>query len=318
MNPSESKSPGRALLPDPLVSICIPAYNAERYLPETLESIRTQTYSNWELIVTEDGSRDRTEKIVDTFASTVSQSVRYSRHDPNRGLPATRNAGIAENQGKLIALLDSDDLWLPDHLTHLVAMFNQTGAGIVHSGSEIFDSATNQTISLRAPTPKQVADFPCSLFEGHYVIQPASVLMTRETWKRVSGFDPEFRYVEDREMWLRCARAGVLFTFSGRNTCRYRRHSGTLSRHAAEMAEASARVFQKHLDWDQIPLDLRIHYASKAWTSAGLLRQRASPMLAADHFKRACSIQWSWQAWLRARICIVLAYFRAPGHLSPK
>ena len=81
----------------PRVSICIPAFKAEAYLAETLASVRAQTFANWELIVTEDGSRDRTEAIVAAFAATVPQPVRYMRHEPNRGLPATRNAGI-ENE----------------------------------------------------------------------------------------------------------------------------------------------------------------------------------------------------------------------------
>ena len=76
----------------PLISICIPAFRAERFLAETLASVRAQTFTDWELIVTEDGSRDRTEEIVRAFAASVAQPVRYTRHDPNRGLPAIGNA----------------------------------------------------------------------------------------------------------------------------------------------------------------------------------------------------------------------------------
>ena len=94
----------------PLISICIPAFKAERYLAETLESVRGQSFKDWELIVTEDGSRDGTEAIVGGFAGTVPQPVTYQRHDLNRGLPATRNTGIASARGTWIALLDSDDL----------------------------------------------------------------------------------------------------------------------------------------------------------------------------------------------------------------
>ena len=75
---------------NPTVSICIPAYHAERYLPETLKSVREQSFREWELIVIEDGSQDGTEEIVRQFAGEVSQNVTFQRHMQNRGLPATR------------------------------------------------------------------------------------------------------------------------------------------------------------------------------------------------------------------------------------
>src|ERR1039457_4756626 len=97
----------------PLVSICIPAYNAERFIPETLASVRAQTYKNWEVIVTEDGTKDSTEELLATFAKPVPQPVIYNRHEINRGLPHTRNTGIGAARGQWIAFLDADDFWEP-------------------------------------------------------------------------------------------------------------------------------------------------------------------------------------------------------------
>jgi glycosyltransferase involved in cell wall biosynthesis len=194
---------------DPLISICIPAYKAERFLSETLESVRAQTFTDWEMIVTEDGSRDRTEAIVAAFAATVSQRVRYLRHDPNRGLPATRNAGISAAESAWIAFLDSDDLWTPDHLAIGHATATKTGADFIHAGSVLFDSDNGRDLEIRAPGPDLCQSLPLSLFDARYVIQPSSVLMQRALWERAGKFDPAFRYVEDRDMWLRCARAGA-------------------------------------------------------------------------------------------------------------
>ena len=78
-----------------MISICIPAYKAAAFLPQALESIRTQTHGDGELIVIEDGSDDGTRALVENFAADVSQSVRYLRHEENRGLSATRNTGFA-------------------------------------------------------------------------------------------------------------------------------------------------------------------------------------------------------------------------------
>src|SRR5688500_1011009 len=100
----------------PRISICIPAYKAERYFEATLASVRAQTFSDWELIVVEDGSRDRTEEIVQDFGRQGQQPVRYFRHDQNQGLSATRNTGFAQARADVLALLDADDLWRPEHL----------------------------------------------------------------------------------------------------------------------------------------------------------------------------------------------------------
>ena len=265
-----------------MVSICIPAYNARTYLPQALESVRAQTFSDWELIVTEDGSDDGTEGLVLEFAKSVSQPVRFHRHEKNKGLPATRNSGISEARGDYIALLDADDYWAAEHLADLMAKRAETGADVVHSGSILFDSDSGQTLEIRAPTADVIHDFPRSLFVADYIIQPASVVLSKELWTRVGGFDESFRYVEDREMWLRCARAGARFVFTGRNTCYYRRHASALSTHAAEMAIAGARVFEQHLDWTEIPEELRVRCAVETWVAGARILQRADPRRASE------------------------------------
>ncbi len=273
------------------VSICIPAYNAEKYLPAALESVRCQTFTDWELIVTEDGSRDGTEQIVNEFAARVPQPVRYLRNEINQGLPATRNSGISASRSDLIALLDADDIWEPDHLQVTIERITSTGADLAHGGSVLFDSDTGREIEVRAPSAETIAAFPLSLFEGDYIIQPSSAVMRKSLWERSGGFDPSFRYVEDREMWLRCARVGGRFVYTGKNTCRYRKHSEALSSHADEMAVACARVFDKHLTWNLIPQDVRIDYASGAWVAAARIVQRAHPMEASEYLYNAWRIQ---------------------------
>jgi glycosyltransferase involved in cell wall biosynthesis len=265
----------------------MPAYNAEKYLPAALESVRAQRFTDWELIVTEDGSRDSTENIVLEFARTVSQPVRYDRHQQNLGLPATRNTGIASARGEWIALLDSDDVWTTGHLESIAALIPGTPAELIHAGSILFDSDTGRELEVRAPTPQMISEFPRSLFNGAYTIQPSSVVMKRCLWEDVGGFDPTFRYVEDREMWIRCARTGAQFVYSGLNTCLYRRHSSALSRHGVAMALACARVFEKNIDWEAVPSRLRHTQAADAWYAAGRMALRDDPRTARGFFGRA-------------------------------
>jgi glycosyltransferase involved in cell wall biosynthesis len=290
----------------PHISICIPAYQAERFLRETLESVRTQTFTDWEIIVTEDGSRDRTEEIINEFAKTVTQPVRYTRHDPNQGLPATRNAGIALAKAEWIALLDADDLWKPEHLENLWSCAQKTQADIIHSASLLFDSATGGEIQIRAPNEEMLADFQPSMFRGEYIVQPSSVLMRQALWQKVSGFDPSFRYVEDREMWIRCIRAGGTFAYNGKTTCRYRKHPGALSYSGLDMALANAQVFDKNMDWNVVALKVRKQLSAQAWYAYGRIAWRANPSGAVSAFARSLHYQPLVPAtlfyWLLARI----------------
>lgn len=292
---------------EPRVSICIPAYNAERFLAETLASVRAQTFREWELIVVEDGSRDAAERIVNDFATSGPQPVRYLRHEQNRGLTTTRNTGIAAARAKWIAILDSDDLWTPEHLAACVQRTEVGDADLVHGGSVLFESDTGAVLETRAPDARAVAEFPLSLFENRYVIQPSSVLLAKALWERVGGFDPQFSHVEDREMWMRCARAGGRFAYTGRETCRYRKHGAAMSAQSAAMAEASARVFDRHLDWDVIPLAVRKRFTAEAWAAAARLHWRHQPRRARKHFRRACEVEWRPRWWLHGALCSALS-----------
>jgi GT2 family glycosyltransferase len=299
-------------MPGPHLSICIPAFKAERYLPATLDTVVAQTYPDWEVILVEDGSQDRAEEMFRAFASAVRQPTRFIRHEVNQGLPATRNTAIRAARADWIVLLDSDDLWRPDHLAHLVACAaRQPEAELIHAGSVLFDSESGRELEVRAPSAAVAGGFPLSLFQGDYIIQPSSVMLRKSLWSRVGGFNPSFRYVEDREMWLRCARAGAPFAHTGENTCLYRKHATALSTHSAAMAEAAAAVFDQHLDWSAIPADLRRDRAAGEWAAAGRLRQRTAPRTAAAHFARACRIRWRADWWLRGLACRLIGLSRS-------
>ena len=296
----------------------MPAYKADRYLEPTLASIRAQTFSDWELIVVEDGSHDRAEEMVTAFASSVSQSVRFLRHEKNQGLPATRNTGIALAKAEWIVLLDSDDLWTPDHLAQLLACAKRgPEAELVHAGSVLFDSDSGRELEVRAPTAAVVESYPLSLFLGHYIVQPSSVMLKKSLWSRVGGFDPTFRYVEDREMWMRCARAGARFAFTGHNTCLYRKHGTALTTHAGPMALAAARVLEKAADWEAIPSTLRRQHASEAWVAAGRISLRADPKAAHGYFRQALRHRplaaRTWGYWFAARVLALTASRHSAG-----
>lgn len=306
----------------PLITICIPAYKARRYLPATLAGVRAQTFTDWELIVTEDGSDEDIEPLVRAFAAGGPQPVIFQRHAQNLGLPSARNTGIAAARGEWIALLDSDDLWTPAHLAGLADFARQRpAADFVHAGSVLFESETGRQLETRAPSAAAVRTYPRSLYLGDYAVQPSSVLLRKKLWARVGGFNPDSRYAEDREMWLRCARAGAVFAYNGRNTCLYRQHAHALSNHAGPMALACATLLSQHLDWGVIDRDLRQRTTAEAWLSAGRIPLRTAPRVARDCFARAWRIQPSPRAagyWLAASLlALKSAPETVPSRMDP-
>jgi glycosyltransferase involved in cell wall biosynthesis len=110
--------------PYPFLSVIIPFYNDERFLSEAIESVLNQTFTDWELLLINDGSTDKSTEIAHQYASAFPQRIRCLNHpgNVNKGLTATRNLGFAHAKGNWIALLDSDDTWLPEKLSAQVAI----------------------------------------------------------------------------------------------------------------------------------------------------------------------------------------------------
>lgn len=111
-----------------LVSIVMAAYNSERYVADAIASVVAQTFQDWELLVVDDGSTDRTLAIASDFAKDEPR-IRVIHLDNNRGVANARNVGIAAARGRYLAFLDSDDLWLPPKLEIQIEFMKRTGAG---------------------------------------------------------------------------------------------------------------------------------------------------------------------------------------------
>ncbi len=112
-----------------LVSIITPCYNGERYVAETIESVQKQTYTNWEMMIVDDGSRDKSAEIIEEYTKKDNR-IRLIRQE-NAGSAAARNHGIRLAEGQYIALLDSDDLWDPEFLDHQITFMKKRNAACV-------------------------------------------------------------------------------------------------------------------------------------------------------------------------------------------
>jgi len=207
----------------PKVSIITPAFNARAFLRPMLMSASRQTFGDFEHLVVDDGSSDETAAIAEEFAATDPR-VRVIRQR-NLGASVARNAAIECAAGDYFALLDADDVWMPDFLAVQLA--------ILAAHPEV-DIVSANAINLGGPfdgRPLRPSTAACTQLSLLRMIEiEDSVCITsmfrRRVVDRIGAFDPAIRANEDYDFWLRAAAAGCQLLFNGRPCAFYRRHPG--------------------------------------------------------------------------------------------
>lgn len=207
----------------PKISIIIPAYNAEKTITETWESIQNQTYSDWEVIAVDDGSTDNTLTLLKTIDDPRLKVFSY----PNAGVSIARNRGLAEATGDYIAFLDADDLWTPDKLElQLAALESNPHAGVAYSWVIFFNSERN-TKSLGTPNFFE-GNVYRSLLLNNFVANGSNPLVSRAAVKSVGEFDPTFPHCADWDYYLRLA-AQWPFVVVPQHQIFYRQSTGSMT-----------------------------------------------------------------------------------------
>jgi glycosyltransferase involved in cell wall biosynthesis len=214
--------------PTPLVSVVIPAYNAEALLGETLNSVLAQSYTNLEIIVVDDGSTDATPQLLEKY----SDRVRVLRQ-ANAGQAAARNHGAREAHGELLAFLDHDDLWDPDKTACQVALLDRFPEALaVYCDHRAIDAQGNLLSSSGAlHFPRSSGEMLRALLLSCCIVTPGLVLLRRHAFDVSGGFDeaPLMRGSEDYAFWLRLATRGS-FIYSPDTLVSYRRHEQQATR----------------------------------------------------------------------------------------
>ena len=186
----------RQSLNKPLVSVIIPAYNRGWIIQEAIDSVLDQDFSDYELIVVDDGSDDNTLEILGAYGKAITVL-----HQPNKGVSAARNRGIAEASGRLIAFLDSDDLWLPRKLSAQVKFFKDHPDAVINQTQERW---------IRSGVPlnpkKRHHKFSGMIFERSLalcLVSPSAVMIKKSLFGTVGIFDEHLPACEDYDLWLR-------------------------------------------------------------------------------------------------------------------
>ncbi len=271
-----------------LVSIIIPSFKAERFISKALESVRAQTYSNWEMIVVNDGPGS-TPQIVSDFARTVPQNLSLIERADSHGLSAARNTGMELAKGDIVAFLDADDFWHPDHLETVCAIFDKGLADLVYSGCYVFQDTAAGEMELLPITTIEVTNPARDLFRRNF-INPSSAAISRRLMKAVGGFDTNLRFCEDIDYWIRAATQDFKIVSTDKATCYYRKIPGSLSSASAKNAEGIARIYEKHCRCGILPEADILLMASGSHYAAGRLHWRKDPRAASRAFYRAWTL----------------------------
>lgn len=277
-----------------LVSIIMPAYNAVDLIKETLDSVKNQSYPNWELIVVEDGSDDGTKAIIDKFRASVDQKVIYFRNEINKGLPATRNIAAAMAKGRWYALLDSDDIWHKNHLLSLSTTAQENPNYDLIYGAHFCFSKTIDNTVLDNNLSKKSKNLPLSLING-YIIQPSGIMVSSNAFTAIDGFDESYRYVEDLNFYFRLLQKGYGFKYTGQTTLYYRWNPNGLSRDVLKMSYYLARTYEDAIDWDEIPKKLRYKQTSDKWMIVARMSRKIDSKQAKAAIKKAVKYNFSFE-----------------------
>lgn len=225
----------------PDVSIVIPAFNAEKYIAESVESVLAQSHPAVECIVVDDGSTDRTAEVVESFGDRV-RLLRQA----NAERSAARNAGLSLASGDYVGFLDADDLLLPGKLAEQAAFLDaHPEYDAAYSLVKYFQDDENHCYTVRRPTPS--GDILPRLIYTNFITMN-SPLFRRRAVERVAGFDAALSRYEDWDFLLRLALTGSRFGFVDSIHAACRMHGENTVRDQVRMFEAKLAVARKVVD----------------------------------------------------------------------
>jgi glycosyltransferase involved in cell wall biosynthesis len=228
------------------VSVVIPAYNAAAFVCQTLDSVRAQTCTDFEMVIVDDGSTDATGDVVEQYLSKHGIRGRVVRQ-ANRGIAAARNAGMRAASGTHIALLDHDDLWHPEKLAAVVGEFDRDpGADLIcHDENITRNGKVVRTSRRRRPR----GDMYEALLFGGNLLSPSATTFRRDRALELGGFDERLEYltVEDYDFWMRFSR-NARIRFLGRVLGEYVLVDGAASRRIVFHHLALERMLRRHLE----------------------------------------------------------------------
>ncbi|MCZ2341438.1 MAG: glycosyltransferase [Bacteroidales bacterium] len=278
----------------PQVSVVMAAKNYGQFLAEAIESVLAQTVEEWELLIIDDGSTDHTQSVAAPFL--MDRRIRIVSSD-RLGQPRAKNLGVRLSSGSLVAFLDADDAWLPTKLERQLAVFaDRPEVGVCFTKRTLMNDRGEPIFGNDPPSPPRGRVLE-AMFLRNFVCF-SSVMVRRQVFDHVGGFDPEWDLSIDYDLWLRVARFHE-FEYVDEPLVRYRTGHGNLSKKLADrVATADAimnrAVFRRDLRNDLPRAVLAEGYAS-TYRALGYTLRNVEPITAAQWYLRA--LAWGGPRW---------------------
>lgn len=244
---------------NPRVSVIMPVYNGEKYLAEAIESILTQTFTDFEFIIVDDGSKDHSAEIVGSYAEQDDR-IRFVKLERNLGEAGARNHGIAYARGEFIATMDCDDVSLPQRLERqLDAMARNPAIGVLGTGAQAVNEELRPLFNF--DLPQQHALIVINLFVGSFLIHP-STMMRRQALSDVGGYARSRPTAPDTELWSRLMWR-TRFANLPERLLLYRWHDAQIHRTRDAVAKKQASDVRQRLLtrlWGEAPRDSLVRF----------------------------------------------------------
>lgn len=242
-----------------LVSIIVPVYNVKSYIVATIESVLAQTYTNWELLLIEDGSTDGTKELVEAYLRELSDDrIKFHIIPENIGAAAARNYGMDISKGRFVTYLDSDDLWKPEKLEKQVAFMKEKDAAFSFTGYEFADASGKGTGKVvRVP-----ADINYKQALQNTTIFTSTVMFDTEKLSKEELHMPIVKS-EDTALWWRILRGGIPAYGIQDNLVLYRRIGNSLS---SNKIEALRRIWNLYRKEEKLSIPFSVYnFCFWAW-----------------------------------------------------
>ncbi|MEW6057148.1 MAG: glycosyltransferase [Bdellovibrionota bacterium] len=231
------------------VSIITALYNHERYIAQAIESVIAQTFSDWEHLIWDDGSTDKSLSIAQEYARRYPEKIKVFSHpsQANRGQENTRNCALEKASGELLCLLDSDDMYLPRKLELLVPCFQDPEVGLAYGVVEHYIESTGKVVPSGISKFHQGKAFEPLLAENF--LGASATLFRRECVAKGLRFDPSFKTIGEYPLWLKIARDWKV-SFVAEPVSRWRCHTNNLGKKLELQAKQELVTFFERLGKD--------------------------------------------------------------------
>lgn len=224
-----------------LVSIIVPVYNVEKYIVETMDCVRRQTYTDWELLLVEDGSPDASAAVIEAYIrETGDGRIRLIRQPANMGAAQARNRGLKEAQGRYIAYLDADDLWVPEKLERELAFMQEKDAAFAFTGYEFADEngvGTGRVVKVPETLVYREALKNTTIFTTTVMFDTEKIDKTLLEMPIIKS--------EDTALWWKVLRNGYVAYGLNENLVKYRRVDNSLSSNKVEALRRIWNLYRK-------------------------------------------------------------------------